>query len=86
MGGEAVAQEKESEKLISKVSSIVEPVQLEGMELGEAKKLAISRMLDEARSIGANTVTDVLIDYVSMGGLQGSALIVTATGTAVVCE
>lgn len=86
VGGEAVAQEKESEKLISKISSIVEPVQLEGMELGEAKKLAISRMLDEARSIGANTVTDVLIDYVSMGGLQGSALIVTATGTAVVCE
>lgn len=86
VGGEAVAQEKESEKLISKVSSMVQPVHLEDMDLGEAKKLAISRMLDEARSIGANTVTDVLIDYVSMGGLQGSALIVTATGTAVVCE
>ena len=86
VGGEAVAQEKESEKLISKVSSMVQPVNLEEINLGEAKKLAISRMLDEARSIGANTVTDVLIDYVSMGGLQGSALIVTATGTAVVCE
>jgi uncharacterized protein YbjQ (UPF0145 family) len=86
VGGEAVAQEKESENLISKVSSVVQPAQLDDMDLGDAKKLAISRMLDEARSIGANTVTDVLIDYVSMGGLQGSALIVTATGTAVVCE
>lgn len=87
VGGEAVAPEKkESEGLLSKISGMVQPVNLEDMDLGDAKKLAISRMLDEARSIGANTVTQVSIDYVSMGGLQGSALIVTATGTAVVCE
>ena len=56
------------------------------MNLGEARKVAISRMLEKAKSIGANTVVEVLIDYVSMGGLQGSALIVTATGTAVIVE
>ena len=40
-------------------------------------------MLENAESMGANAVVEVLIDYVSMGGLQGSATIVTATGTAV---
>jgi uncharacterized protein YbjQ (UPF0145 family) len=43
-------------------------------------------MLEEANSIGANTVVEVLVNYVSMGGLQGSVFIVTATGTAVLCE
>ena len=59
---------------------------LEDINLAEARKAAISRMLEKAKSLGANTVVEVLIDYVSMGGLQGSVLIVTATGTAVVYE
>jgi len=46
----------------------------------------VSRMLEEAKSMGADNVIDVLVDYVSMGGLQGSALIVTATGTAVISK
>jgi uncharacterized protein YbjQ (UPF0145 family) len=83
--GEAVAEEEKVEGTLSKLSKIIEPTLLEDMNLGEARKLAISRMLEEAKSIGANTVVDVLVDYVSMGGLQGSALIVTATGTAVIC-
>jgi sporulation protein YlmC with PRC-barrel domain len=41
-------------------------------------------MLENAESMGANAVEEVLIDYVSMGGLQGSITIVTATGTAII--
>ncbi|MGC9516238.1 MAG: YbjQ family protein [Methanomicrobiales archaeon] len=81
--GEAVAKEKESEGLLLKLSKITQPTQLEEMNLDEARKRAISHMLESSKSIGADTVIDVIIDYTSMGGLQGSALIVTATGTAV---
>ena len=86
VGGEAVAEEKKSEGRLSKLTKIIEPTLLDDFYLGEARKLAISRMLEEAKSIGANNVIDVIIDYVSMGGLQGTALIVTATGTAVIVE
>ena len=84
--GEAVAEEKEAEGLVTKLTSVIEPTMLEDINLAEARKAAISRMLEKAQSLGANTVVEVLIDYVSMGGLQGSVLIVTATGTAVVYE
>ncbi|MDI6645279.1 MAG: heavy metal-binding domain-containing protein [Methanobacteriaceae archaeon] len=84
VGGEAVAKEKEVEGRVSKLTKLIEPTLLDDMYLGEAKEKAISRMLDEAESAGANTVIDVIVDYVSTGGLQGSALIVTATGTAVI--
>lgn len=82
--GEAVAKEEESEGRLSMLTNIIEPTQLEDLNLGEARKEAVSKMLDNAKSLGANNVIEVLIDYVSMGGLQGSALIVTATGTAVI--
>ncbi len=84
--GEAIAEEKESEGMLLKLTNIIQPVHLEDIKLGEARKLAISRMLQNAESIGANTVTEVIIDYVSVGGFQGNALIVTATGTAVISE
>lgn len=84
--GEAVAEEKESEGRFSNIIKIIEPTGLEDMNLGEARKVALSRMMEEAESIGANAVEEVLIDYVSMGGLQGSATIVTATGTAIIME
>jgi sporulation protein YlmC with PRC-barrel domain/uncharacterized protein YbjQ (UPF0145 family) len=84
--GLAIAEEKETEGKLSMLTKMIEPTLLEDMYLGEARKLAISRMLEEAKSIGADTVIDVLVDYVSMGGLQGSALIVTATGTAVIVQ
>ena len=69
-----------------KLTNIIKPAELEDIYLGEAKKKAISRMLEDAKLNGANTVIDVLIDYVSVGGFQGNAFIVTATGTAVVSE
>lgn len=82
--GEAVAPEEESDGMISKLAKINEPPIISDYNLGEARKLAISRMLENAQEMGADTVIEIFIDYVSMGGLQGSALIVTATGTAVI--
>ncbi|MGZ7120093.1 MAG: YbjQ family protein, partial [Methanobacterium sp.] len=84
--GVSVAKEKESEGRVAKLTKIIEPTTLDDMYLEEARKVATSRMLDHAKSLGANTVIDVKIEYVSMGGLQGSALLVTATGTAVIAD
>jgi uncharacterized protein YbjQ (UPF0145 family) len=84
--GEAIAEEKEAKNLITKLTNIIEPTQIEDIYLAEAKKVALSRMFQSAKDLGANTVIEVLIDYVSIGGFQGNAFIVTATGTAVVYE
>lgn len=84
--GEAVAPEEESGGIVSKLAKINEPPHMEDYNLGEARKLAIARMLENAKDLGANNVIEIFIDYVSMGGIQGSALIVTATGTAVISE
>lgn len=84
--GEAIAKEKETEGLLSKLTSIIQPIKMEDIYLGEARKDAISRMLENAKLIGANTVVEVMVGYVSIGGLQGNAFIVTATGTAVIYE
>lgn len=83
VSGEAVATEKEANGTIEKLTSIIEPVQLGDYDMAKAREIAISRMLDEAKEIGADSVIEVLLEYVSMGGLQGSSLIITATGTAV---
>jgi uncharacterized protein YbjQ (UPF0145 family) len=79
--GEAMVKEKSEG-----ISKISKKAQLDGMSLDEAKNAAILRMLDNAYEMGANTVIEVLIDYNSIGGLKGSALIVTATGTAVMYQ
>jgi uncharacterized protein YbjQ (UPF0145 family) len=84
--GEAITKEKVTEGLVNKLNNILEPTVLEDVNLGEARKEAISRMLENAKAKGANTVVDVILGYVSMGGLLGSAFIVTATGTAVIYE
>ena len=82
--GEALAEEKGSQGRFQNLVKIIEPAQLENFNLGEAKKVALSRMLENAESMGANGVVEVIIDFVSMGGIQGSVTIVTATGTAVI--
>jgi len=84
--GEAIAKEKETQGLLSKLTSIIQPIKMEDIYLGDARKDAISRMLENAKLIGANTVVEVMVGYVSIGGLQGNAFIVTATGTAVIYE
>ena len=84
--GEAIAEEKETLGLVNKLNNILEPTVLEDVNLGEARKEAMSRMLKNAKLMGANTVIEVIIGYVSMGGLLGGVLLVTATGTAVIYE
>lgn len=84
VAGEGIAEEKKSGGRLSNLLKIIEPTPLQDMSLGEAKKMALSRMLENAESMGANAVEEVLIDYVSMGGLQGSVTIVTTTGTAII--
>ena len=52
-------------------------------ELQEAKDLAISEMVERARDTGANAVIGIDLDYETVGQ-NGSMLMVTASGTAVV--
>lgn len=84
--GEAVAKEKEIEGRFEKLLKIIQPRKLGDLHLIDARKLAVSRMLENAKSSGADTVVEILIDHVTIGGLQGNATIVTATGTAVIYE
>lgn len=84
--GEAAAEEKQSEGRLNQVLKIISPVKLDDMDLSTARKIAVSTMIENARSIGADDVIEVKIDYISVGGLQGSATIVTATGTAVILK
>lgn len=49
----------------------------------EARQIALSELEDEARKLGANAVVGVDLDYEVIGE-QGSMLMVSASGTAVV--
>ncbi len=51
-------------------------------ELRRARELALSEMADQARSLGADAVVGVDLDYETMGA-QGGMMMVSATGTAV---
>jgi uncharacterized protein YbjQ (UPF0145 family) len=51
--------------------------------LQKAKDLAISEMVERARDTGANAVIGIDLDYETVGQ-NGSMLMVTASGTAVV--
>jgi len=53
-------------------------------ELRQAKQIAINEMIEEARSLGANAVVAVDLDYETIGiGSGGNMLMVSASGTAV---
>jgi uncharacterized protein YbjQ (UPF0145 family) len=52
--------------------------------LVEAKRIAIQEMIDEAQRMGANAVIGVDLDFETVG--QGSMMMVSASGTAVVLE
>lgn len=54
-------------------------------ELRTAKELAIAEMIENARLLGGNAVIAVDLDYETLGQ-NGSMLMVTASGTAVVVE
>ncbi|HIH77388.1 MAG TPA: YbjQ family protein [Halobacteria archaeon] len=51
--------------------------------LKKAKEMAINDMIEEAKSIGANAIVGVDLDYETVGE---SMLMVSASGTAVVLE
>ena len=50
--------------------------------LREAKEIAMKEMSEQAKSMGANAVIGIDLDYETVGG-SGSMLMVTASGTAV---
>jgi len=53
-------------------------------ELRKAKDIALEEMQQQAAALGANAVVGVDLDYETVG--QGSMLMVSASGTAVVLE
>ncbi len=53
--------------------------------LREAKSIAIREMMDQAHHLGANTIIGVDLDYQAIGS-NGSMIMVSANGTAVVVE
>ncbi|MFN8419995.1 MAG: YbjQ family protein [Anaerolineae bacterium] len=50
----------------------------------EAKEIALQEMVDEAEGRGANAVIGVDLDFETVG--QGSMMMVSASGTAVIVE
>lgn len=53
--------------------------------LREAKSLAMSDMMEQAKRLGANAIIGIDLDYETVGA-NGSMLMVSANGTAVVIE
>lgn len=54
-------------------------------ELKEAKDIAVQELVDNARLLGANAIIGVDLDYETLGQ-NGSMLMVSASGTAVIIE
>jgi uncharacterized protein YbjQ (UPF0145 family) len=54
-------------------------------ELRKAREMALAELSQAAAELGANAVVGIDLDYETVGG-QGSMLMVTASGTAVVVE
>ena len=52
-------------------------------ELGNARQIALDELANEAKKLGANAVVGIDLDY-EVVGANGSMLMVTASGTAVV--
>lgn len=52
--------------------------------LVEAKEIAMREMQDQAKAMGANAVIGIDLDYETVG--QGSMLMVSVSGTAVIYE
>jgi len=56
-------------------------------ELRRAKDIAIQEMVEQAEALGGNAVIAVDLDYETIGiGKGGNMLMVSASGTAVVCQ
>ncbi|MCS7023732.1 MAG: heavy metal-binding domain-containing protein [Bryobacteraceae bacterium] len=55
-------------------------------ELRKAREIALTEMSQQAQALGANAVLGVDLDFEEISPGQGTMLMVTATGTAVVLE
>lgn len=55
-------------------------------ELGKARQIAMEEMEQQAAQLGANAVLGVDIDYETISTGNGSMLMVTTSGTAVVVD
>ena len=56
-------------------------------ELRKAKDIAIQEMMEQAKSMGANAVMGVDLDYETINSAHGGGmLMVSASGTAVICK
>lgn len=49
----------------------------------EARDFAFNEMIEKAKSIGANAIVGIVIDYESVGAKNKGMLMVTCSGTAV---
>lgn len=84
--GEAILKEEKDEnssrleKIASKNGSNIE------YKIGIVRNNALQNLESEAKKLGANGILGVNIDYRSVGGIKGSTVIVTATGSAVLYE
>jgi uncharacterized protein YbjQ (UPF0145 family) len=54
-------------------------------ELRKAKQIAMDEMIEEAQQLGANAILAIDLDYETVGS-EGSMLMVSTSGTAVVLE
>ncbi len=54
-------------------------------ELRKAKTIAVQEMTEQAQALGANAIVGVDLDYENVGQ-SGGMLMVSASGTAVICE
>jgi len=54
-------------------------------ELKKAKEIALQEITEEAEALGANAIVGIDLDYETVGS-QGSMLMVSTSGTAVVVE
>ena len=54
-------------------------------ELRRAREMAMAEVMQSAAELGANAVVGIDLDYETVGG-QGSMLMVTVSGTAVVVD
>ena len=55
-------------------------------ELRKAKEIALNEMTEQALGMGANAIIGVDLDYETIGSSGTNMLMVSASGTAVVCE
>lgn len=85
--GEAILKEEKKDenssrlkKIASKKGSNIE------YKLGQVRNEALKNLENEAKKLGANGILGVNIDYKSIGGIKGSTVLVTATGSAVLYE